>query len=164
MAKQLSELDELFSNEVSDQDYLLIRDKSSLQDKKITAEALKTAFLSAIGELGYKDTVSGDDIDSGSIDIDKVNFINTDPNAQYVLAIGDVQIIAGANNAALSGTTVTFKKPFASAPAVTCTTRDTNNQTGWFSAVTSTNVTLKQAYSSNNLLVNWIAIGARGDW
>lgn len=164
MAKQLTDLNELFSNELSDNDYMLVRDKSSNTDKKITVEAVKLAFEASLGLLAGKDTITGADIDNDSIPISKVDFIDTDPVSQYVLAIGDIQIIAGATNASLSGTTVTFKQPFGSTPAIVVTTRDPNEQNGWFYDVGTTFVRLKQKYSGASLQVNWVAIGARGSW
>lgn len=44
MARQITDLDEIFSNELSNEDLLLIRDISSRLDKKVTFEAVKAAL------------------------------------------------------------------------------------------------------------------------
>lgn len=154
MAKQITDLEELFSNELADTDYMLVRDLSARTDKRITVEALKTAFLSALGDLAYKDTVGIEDVD----------FVFKDSTSQYVLLIGDLQIVAGTTTTANAGTAVTFKKPFDSAPSMVATIRDGNNQTAWITSISASGCTLKQLYTGGALPVGWIAIGKKGAW
>lgn len=73
--------------------------------------------------------------------------------------IGNVLICWGVNTVATTGTTVTFAQPYSDIPSVTCALKDVNNQGAWVSAVSSTNTTLKQGYTTSNLIVNWMAIG-----
>lgn len=57
MAKQLSDLEQLYSNELSDNDFFLVRDVSSITDKKITVGAVKKAVsFPPIGQILKFDT------------------------------------------------------------------------------------------------------------
>lgn len=65
MAKQISDLDQIFSNQIADNDFLVLRDTSSRKDMRVSVEALKTAFstvLNDLGSLAWKDSVESSDI------------------------------------------------------------------------------------------------------
>ena len=172
MARQITDLDEIFSNELAEQDYLLVRDTSSRVDKKVTVEALRSAFLSVLGELSGKDKIANEDLDSDS-------FLGVS-----YLTIGDLLIQYGTVNASsIAGTTsasvsVTFEKTFADNTFTALASPQFNESSSslWWAFVkqkSSTGLSVDAGYTSiagtgggrtSACVIQWIAIGKRGDW
>lgn len=90
--------------------------------------------------------------------IDSVKQMDVTGTNNYAI-VGGLQYAWGNALVANSGTTVTFPRAFSVTPAVICTTQDTNEQTAWVTARSTTAVTMKQRYTGNPLNVCWVAIG-----
>lgn len=106
--------------------------------------------------------VTNTKIAANAVDTTKMNIpkqTGAGGTAGSYFQIGSFLVCFGETSVANAGTAITFPKAFSATPTVVCTTRDTNNQTGWASAVSATGATLKQIYTTTSLPVNWVAIG-----
>ena len=76
------------------------------------------------------------------------------------IRLGDVVICFGFNSVANAGTAINLPYTYSAALwNIQATTQDPNNWPAWVVSYTTSAITLKQAYTTGPLNVNWMTIG-----